>query len=267
MLKRMTISEIHAMKYELLCYIDFICKKENITYYLAYGTLLGAVREKGYIPWDEDIDLWMTKEELGRFVNAYKKYENLKYFLQTEETDPYYYGSVVRLCINGTARVWDVKEYSNADNHSHQGTFIDIFTMDRVNGWSSTNVFLLNCLSKVMDNYFENINTIKHLRYRILHMWIRVVPFKWYRRLYKFLIEKNEKKDGSLYRSITWGYGTEKALFSRELFADTVYLTFENKEFPCPIGYDKLLTQIYGNYMIRPKHGEEKKDASSYWIE
>ena len=88
-MKKLTTNDIHEVLFEALCYIDDVCTKNDIRYYLAYGTLLGAVRGKDFIPWDPDIDLFMTRADYQKFCRVMEKEPQEKFFLDTVENNPY----------------------------------------------------------------------------------------------------------------------------------------------------------------------------------
>lgn len=104
-MQKIPVRELQMMKLEALKVIDQICQKENITYFLAYGSLIGAVREKGFIAWDQDIDLMMPRKDYIEFGKKAGLYLNTdKYFLQNYDTEKYMIPPITRLCIKGTYR-------------------------------------------------------------------------------------------------------------------------------------------------------------------
>ena len=106
-MRELTISEVQNYYYEMIKYVDEICNKENIQYFLAYGTLLGAIREGGFIPWDDDMDIWMKRTDYERFMNVMPRYTDEKFFLQNYKTDPYFpIPELTRICVNDTL-TWD----------------------------------------------------------------------------------------------------------------------------------------------------------------
>ena len=106
--------------------IKRICDKHNIHYTPIGGTLLGTIRHKGFIPWDDDIDVGMLREEYNKFLEVAKDELRPEFFLQTYETDPNYPKALARLCVNGTRYM--LKWEKDAD--IHHGVFTDIFPYD-----------------------------------------------------------------------------------------------------------------------------------------
>lgn len=85
-MRLLSIDEAKQIELEILAFIDSFCKKNNIDYFINYGTLIGAIRHKGFIPWDDDIDISMTRENYERFIQLFKR-EQSKYKILTLETD------------------------------------------------------------------------------------------------------------------------------------------------------------------------------------
>ena len=109
---------------EMVKYLDSFCKENKIEYFIAYGSCLGAVRHKGFIPWDDDFDIGMTLENYNKFIELCKtKLDTNKYFLQTLETEPNYYLSFAKLRDINTTLI----EEKNKDIAITKGVYIDIF--------------------------------------------------------------------------------------------------------------------------------------------
>ena len=96
------LSCLKKIELEMLQEVDRICQKHNLVYTLAYGSLLGAIRHKGFIPWDDDIDIWMPREDYNRFKEICKTELNEKYFYQGNETDKEYFYLFDKLRANDT---------------------------------------------------------------------------------------------------------------------------------------------------------------------
>lgn len=243
---------------ELLIEFDRICRENNLKYQLFSGTLLGAIRHKGFIPWDDDIDVCMLREDYEKFINISKKSLNEKYFLQTHETQRNYYHSFARIRKNNTLAVQDAFSEFNI----HHGIFIDVFPMDNVlpdtiNGKIQNT--LLNIVKKL--KYFkikkEIINTtIFYKKWLKLSIYYMLKPISIYRfnkletQISKMFKNKKTKyvtciADGK--PSENWRYMIEK-----NHFYDVVEGEFENYLFYIPRDYDKVLKKIFGDYMMLP---------------
>ena len=117
------LNKVHGVEKEILEKVAAICEKHNIQYYLGDGTLLGAVRHKGFIPWDDDIDVLMPWEDYKRFISIAQEELGDLYFLQTNKTDPNWYRAYATVQKRGTAAI------GNKRYHAHQSIWIDIFPL------------------------------------------------------------------------------------------------------------------------------------------
>ena len=120
--------KIWAIELDLLIKFDKVCQKYGFKYWLAYGSLLGAVRHKGFIPWDDDLDVMMPREDYDSFIKLSSEFEN-PYFLQTHETDKGYYYSFAKLRNSNTTAVSKMFAFEKWN----QGIFLDIFPNDVCN--------------------------------------------------------------------------------------------------------------------------------------
>ena len=91
-MKKLTLDEVKKIQLEILAYIDSFCKKNNISYFINYGTLLGAVRHKGFIPWDDDIDISMDREHYNMFIEKFNQ-DSSKYKILSLDTDKTYFNN------------------------------------------------------------------------------------------------------------------------------------------------------------------------------
>ena len=254
-----TVREEQLMLLDALKYLDDVCRKENITYYAAYGTLLGAVREHGFIAWDDDADVCMKREDYERFPEAVKKYPDSRFFFQTVDTDEgFFLPFLMRIRVNdsfcGSARFKDAP--------SHRGFFVDIYPLDY--GWESDDEnrrklmriqFLHHRVMYGVGNRLKYCRSLRNFAGFILKsLPFKVLSLKQWFNVYRRML-RNDSPDKSILINTAGGYEPEREIFSAELFAETTELPFEDMMIKCPARYDEILTQIYGDYMTPYNRG------------
>ncbi len=244
---------IQKIQLDILKEVDRICKSENIRYSIDGGTLLGAVRHQGFIPWDPDIDVIMLREDYEKFFQASMKNMNFeKYFLQEERTDSDYRWGFTKIRRNGTHLVRCGQEHLKMRN----GIFIDILIMDNVpDNLIERMLFLFFCYccrfvmwSEV--GKLEEKNTFKKLMYKCTnHIPIRLV-FRALKRVRNYYNQKESK----LVRYMTCRYTYNKKLvgIEKKFFENYQEYIFENTKFPGFRNYDEYLKTLYGDYMLLP---------------
>lgn len=258
MAEELTIKETQAVSLEILKIIADICEEENLRYALIYGTLIGAIRHHGYIPWDDDVDIMMPRPDYDKLLaylkNNIKKYPHLKVFNRQECAEyPY---MITRISDDRyVIKMRNEKEYG-------MGIFIDIYPYDG-----------LGTTKKEAVDYGMKGDRLSSLCYQSTrqHFAIETTTSK-FRKLIKYpvyllskLIGKNffqnklEKLAGlknyetSRYIGcVVWLSGGEKDIFLKKWFDETIIVPFDKYEFRVPKYYDKVLRHGYGDYMKLP---------------
>lgn len=240
--------EIWAIELDMLYKFMNICNKHNLKWWVDGGTLLGAVRHKGFIPWDDDIDVFMLREDYDKFIDIAKTEITGNYFLQTDWTDETWFCHA-KMRRTDTTAVLD-KDLS-AKFEFNQGIFIDIFPFDNVPDDEHEYNFFMNELYLIKTEMLS-------LRSR---WWL-------YERnneeLYKRCLDLRDEYEikRRKYNNIKCSHVANLGLPSLtpdvrkkvlELNAYT-YMPFEMLTVPVPGGYDSILTRLYGDYMV-PKKG------------
>ena len=251
-----TLDKVHEVQLELALEVKRICKKQNIKYSIIAGTLLGAVRHKGFIPWDDDLDIGMLRSEYERFIEICKKELKEDYFLQTWETDPGFALPIAKLRKNGTRFV----EQSSCNANLHCGIYIDIFPFDNVpkekiqQAFQDRSTYLLKRILLIRSNYevWQDSARMKKLIYLILKMISCVFTTDQIKRiLHNIMTAKNNCMTKKV---IAFGgaYGYKKETINKSWIEDLIEIDFESAKLSAPSNNVAYLTYFYGDYMTPP---------------
>ena len=238
--------------------IKRICEKNNIPYFMLAGTLLGAVRHKGFIPWDDDMDFGMFRDDYNRFVEACKKDLNTElFFLQNYNTDPGFGYFYTRLLLNNTYLNY---EYINKVD-MHKGLFVDIFPYDSIpdskvlrKKQSIITSFAIRLLKKKL-NFNIKCYTIGGK--------IELFFGRFFRRntiiqMYEKEMQRYNKKlpTSTFVCCANGGAGYPKEVIKRSWIEDNKQLDFEDTSFPGSVQFDDYMTSFYGEYMTLPSENK-----------
>lgn len=257
--------QLQTCELEMLDELVRICDKHSLRYYLVGGTLLGAVRHHGFIPWDDDIDVAMPRKDYDKFAELCHKELDANYFYQCPETDPHYFLTYARLRKNGT----EIYEKRFRDSQFHNGVFIDIFPLDNCPEPGIVCHLLFNALAVM--NYRGQVDSGEHYRpYSEISGKIGYLALKLFSpenlvRLRKKLLQLSRKmSDGLHVASYSGAYGYRREIFPAEWFAEGSMVTFEGKAYVGPKHFSEQLTQIYGDYMRMPP--QEKRSTHDIYM-
>ena len=243
------LRSLQIVKLDILLEVDRICRKYNIKYFLVAGTLLGAIRHKGFIPWDDDIDICMPIDDYRKFCEIALTEMNSEYFLQNYDTD--YTGMwFCKIRKNNTTMIETGCEKCNI----HNGIWIDIFPLISVKSdekWLKSVNRNATIIKRVLNVCFESRNPMEKLplKYKI----VRFVPL-WLARtaaniVYSSIFKNNKKYEGCYY---LWGSPTIFSRFDNDLFDELCEVCFEGHMLFAPKNWDEYLTILYGDYMKLP---------------
>lgn len=237
---------------EMLDFIDDICKKNDIKYWLSSGTCLGAIRHGGFIPWDDDVDIEMLRDDYQKFEKVFK--ETDKYALQTSETDFFYTQPFAKLR-DKNSYFQEGANDSISNKYKYDGVFVDFFVMENSPYWVAESCHFLH-------------GSLRHMSYICKNKWpykILYWPFKkltfGYTALMKFLFTKSQ---GEVLRH-TCGTGCHKNIrMHKEIFPLTTAM-FEGKQYPIPGNADAYLKRMFGNYKGLPSMIHQHSSCWKLW--
>lgn len=258
------LKEISLVQLDIMDEVHRICQKRKITYYIIGGTLLGAVRHKGFIPWDVDIDLAMPREDYERFreICAEELGERFYYLDYTQRKN--YLPPHALVCKRNT-RICMKHDHQNP-NPMERGIYLDVFPLDNAPDDPILQRKQATALRRLrrLKNYrlfysYSNKRWKRYAHYGIsaLLSWISVTKLN---RHQQKLMQKYREEQTQYLCSMASGYPYEKQCMPREIYGQPVLLEFEGREYCAPARYEDYLTRLYGDYMTLPP--EEKRRAN-----
>ena len=240
-----------------------ICEENNIHWFVGYGACIGAIRHKGCIPWDDDIDVCMPRPDYDRFVEICKKIELGDYELAIINETPGYYSHFVQMCDKNSTI------YFSARSFFVPGIFIDIFPIDGASDGNIESNMKCCCFWQFISrssrlyspkNYLWDLIK-KRMIFRYLLIVITSLCRKFLQKVSLKMIEKTLRKypyDHSKYCAFYVNVYGMRNVIPKKWIEETVWVPFENIQVRVPKNYHEYLTHIYGDYMTPPP--DDKKD-------
>ena len=250
-MKKINLDELRKIQIEILDNIDDFCKKNNIKYWIDCGTLLGAIRHKGFIPWDDDIDIGMLREDYDKFLMLYNK-NNTRYKLTALELDKHYYFQFGKVIDTETV-LYEPDEKTGIKT----SVYVDVFVYDNAPDDDKKLTKMFNKrdfynkfrIAQLQPNLYDKSSIRKRIMRFFLNIYLKFLPKNYYTKKIinnsRKYINKESKRVGN-FTSFT------RVAVDKKVFSSFILVTFENKKYPAPIGYKDWLKAFYGDYMKLP---------------
>lgn len=277
------MKRVRNVQLEMLDMVDKLCKKHGIVYYGDSGTLIGAIRHGGYIPWDDDIDIVMKREDYNKFIEIASKEFKEPFFVQTVYTDPGYFRTHAQIRNSNTTAI--LKTERDFKYKFNQGIFIDILPLDEIPDNKilfSIQKFRLKVLKFIMlfgyqgmkaekGKLVKNIIVNTFIVPLLCKLIIKILGFKRVYRKFEKVCSMYNGKGNKRISFLSLRLGLESKLFDIKCFDGVKRVKFENQMMDIPIGYDKRLRKEYGDYMKMVKapsaHGDTIFDSDKSYKE
>lgn len=265
--EELSINQIKKIELDILLKFDKFCKQNNIKYFITAGTLIGALRCKGFIPWDDDIDVVMLRPDYNRFLSLFNEKQtekNIKVFSPNDKNYPYAYAKVSD---TNTLLI----ESSSLTKMFKLGVNIDVFPLDFLTDDYKSSLKFVKKIS-----FYNTILTLKYFsldkkRPFYKQFIIATILFVLKMFSYTWLVDKIDKlaqqninnSNSKYVGQIVLKAKGEKEILERQWFEKTTDVPFENYYFKAPIGYDAYMKRLFGNYMELPP---KEKQVSNHYV-
>lgn len=267
-MKENPLKEIQRELLFLLTTLDGICRENSIKYYITAGSLLGAVREGGFIPWDDDCDVVMKRGDFRKFLKVMRKKKDAPFAFQDRRAEKKYPYAFVKIRSRGVG----ARECGAIWEMLCGGCYVDVFPLDKCpknprraeRFFRFSELFTSVILAKGDKNFvcgYKN-RLARGLFALLLRLPSSVSLFlREAVRIYYSLTSS-----GDMLATVYGSYGYPRESYKAEWFCSQAYLLFEGRHFPAPIGYREILSNMYGDYMTPPnennRHTHLKGDSN-----
>ena len=251
-MKKIDSRELKKIQIEILDFVDCFCNNNNINYWLDCGTLLGAVRHDGYIPWDDDIDIGMLRKDYDKFRKLFNKNNSNKYVFKCIEDDNSFYFPFGKVLDTST-----ILFEPDEKNGIQLSVNIDVFVYDNAPDdekllkkmFKRRNLYKKLHILQLFPKSMNNNNFMYNFIRKIISLLLSIFPKGYFDK--KIVINSKTYVDCKT-RRVGNFMGVNKFVCDKRVFSSFVKHNFEGKDYFIPIGYDEWLTEQYGKYMTLP---------------
>lgn len=264
------IKERQKIALDILLFFRDFCDKNDIQFFLAYGTLLGAVRHKGFIPWDDDVDIMMTRAEYKKLLACLNKLDHPYYKFLSMHNNEKYFAPLAKMYDDRTLLIQGYGQ----DEKVEYGIYVDVFIIDNLPDGYNEAEKLYKKSQRIRGQWGLSVRKLSVRSSSWLHYIVRVpvslvykaLGYKYYLKKYDQLASSLENEDSNHAGIIIYGEGLKKEYCEKSMFSNPSIVSFEGVEFNAPADVDTYLTQMYGNYMQLPPEDDRKvHPCKVYW--
>lgn len=250
------MKKIWAVELDLLAKFMDVCERHGLRYFADGGTLLGAVRHKGFIPWDDDVDVIMPREDYDKLFEIAAQEFQHPYFFQNTMTENGFFRTHAQLRNSTTTGFIEI----DSKKDINRGIFLDIFPLDGIPN-SRIKQWLLRkrienekkVLAYEYDRDYDRLPLKGKINYKLVHAFFKVVSFKkFFNRFNHKTLAKYSKRPTQLVGDLSLKW-RENVHWKAEWFDGFVLLPFENLQVRAPLFYKEVLARQYGNFMKLPQ--------------
>ncbi len=245
------LKKLHQVEVDMLKEIDEFCKKNDITYFLIYGSLLGSIRHKGFIPWDDDLDIGMFREDYEKFIKIFPQTNKSPMYVQCMENDPNYWLSFAKIRKSNTLML----EENNKDLNINSEIFIDVFPFDKAKDGGYKKIIIRANIIRIITSTIHvkrKTGKLKNCQHKAFVTLFRILPVKLLYKIEKKLLMKDYKKDTSHRVCYFTVYPVRTEYMNENIFLPVSRGEFEKEKFNIINKPEEFLKNIYGDYMKLP---------------
>lgn len=267
------LEKLHKALLIIMDEIDRICKLSNIRYSLFAGSMLGAVRHGGFIPWDDDMDVAMLRNDYEKFIDVCKTQLDPRFKLLCNREDEHYVYGFSKIILNGTSLI----EHGLENVKYQQSIFIDVFTFDIIPQNKNKQrihqkqiYFYSKLLQQKQDIRLDKRNRKKFYAFIMLKNMARMINKEYLVNKLDNTMRKYNKYNGTYVSNMVGYYGYFKEIVPKKMFEQFEEIIFENRKYSICSDYHIFLSTYYGDYMTLPPeeqrrcHGFSKLDFGEY---
>lgn len=259
-LRKLQLAQLYLLKE-----VDRVCKKNGLKYYMIAGTALGAVRHKGFIPWDIDLDVAMMREDYDKLMNECAWDFGEQFFLQNYKTEKQHYSAHACLCLNGSEIKFSLSTI-RGEVKKHNGIYMDIFPLDTA---PADEKLQLKQAKKI--RFYKKIKTLKKncknkkgflyckwIAHDLIKLLLKPFSFEYLNKKQDAIMKKYEGCGSGYVVSMASKYSYKKQLMPVSFYGEPTSVWFEDREYCAPEKLEDYLTKLYGDYMKLPPENERE---------